>query len=112
MKCPNCNGSLVFDVKNQMMKCLHCDSVFDPKLYSRDIAAVENNYEGVKLYTCQNCGAELLSMDSEAVTYCSYCGSESILESELSGENHPRYIIPFKVSKEQCKSLYYWISTI
>ena len=106
MKCPNCNGSLVFDVKNQMMKCIHCDSVFDPKTYSRDTAAVENSYEGIKLYTCQNCGAELLSMESEAVTYCSYCGSEAVLESELSGDNHPRYIIPFKISKDQCKSLY------
>ena len=106
MKCPNCNGSLVFDVKNQMMKCLHCDSVFDPKLYSRDVSANENVYEGAKLYTCQNCGAELLCLDSEAVTYCSYCGSEAVLESEISGNDHPRYIIPFKISKEQCKSLY------
>ncbi|MBR0343606.1 MAG: hypothetical protein IJH64_15395 [Oscillospiraceae bacterium] len=97
---------MVFDVKNQMMKCIHCDSVFDPKTYSRDTAAVENGYEGIKLYTCQNCGAELLSMESEAVTYCSYCGSEAVLESELSGDNHPRYIIPFKISKDQCKSLY------
>ena len=106
MKCPNCNGTLVFDVKDQLVICLHCGSKYDPTQLKNNNEAVENIYEGEKLYTCQNCGAELLSMDSEAVTYCNYCGSEAILESELSGNNKPRYIIPFKVSKEKCKSIY------
>ncbi len=106
MKCPNCNGTLVFEVKDQIVKCLHCGSTFNPELLNNNNGAIESFYEGGKLYTCQNCGAELLSMDSEAVTYCNYCGSETILESELSGSNRPRYIIPFKISKSQCKSIY------
>ena len=90
MKCPNCNGTLVFDVKDQNLKCLHCDSFFDVDKFTRDFSAEEYAYEGMKLYTCKNCGAELLGMDSEAVTYCSYCGSEAILQSELSNSNKPR----------------------
>jgi len=106
LKCPNCNGTLVFDVKNQIVRCLHCDSVFAPDQLKSSNSADESFYEGGKLYTCQNCGAELLSMDSEAVTYCNYCGSEAILENEMSGINHPRFIIPFKISKDECKSIY------
>ena len=106
MKCSNCNGTLVFDIGNQSLLCTHCGSCFDPKSYYRETAAEENVYEGVKLYTCRNCGAELLSNDAEAVTYCSYCGSEAVLEAELSGSNHPRYIVPFQISKDQCKEIY------
>ncbi len=106
MKCPNCNGTLYFDVKTQKLKCAHCSGVFEVEDYDRNNSAEESIIEDARLYTCKNCGAQLISANDEAVSYCSYCGSEAILESEISGVKRPKYIVPFKISKSQCKSIY------
>ena len=106
MKCPNCNGTLYFDIPSQKLKCRNCESVFKPEEYEGDNSAEEDVIEGGKMYICQNCGAELISANDEAVSYCSYCGSEQILEGELTGVKKPKYIMPFRISKEECKKIY------
>lgn len=106
MKCPNCNGTLFFDVPKGVLKCKHCGSLFEPDEYSRNNFADETEWGDAILYTCRNCGAQLISMDDTAVTYCSYCGSETILSSQMSGDRKPRYLIPFKISKRKCKNIY------
>ncbi len=106
MKCPSCNGTLYFDIKKQKLKCRSCGNLYEVDDYDMNIDAEEDIIEGARMYTCKNCGAQLISADAEAVTYCSYCGSQAILESEMSGVKRPKYIIPFKISKSQCKSIY------
>ncbi len=129
MKCPNCSGELNFDINEQTVRCPYCGSVFNPANMANDVkyagenkeqAAVpqqvveqnniavqednidmNNNYEG-RSYTCSQCGAELLTFDDTAVTFCSYCGSQAMIESRLIKLNNPDYIIPFKKTKEEC----------
>lgn len=106
MKCPSCGGSLYYDIEQKKLQCHHCKSLFDPEKLSTDNTAQEDVFAGSRLYICKQCGAELLTDNDEAVTYCSYCGSEAILQSELSGIHRPRYILPFKISKKRCKEIY------
>ena len=106
MKCPNCNGTLYFNIKEQKLKCRHCSAVFDVDDYCQNNAADEIWFEDARFYTCKNCGAELICDDSEAVVYCNYCGSEQLRESEMQGVNEPKKIIPFKISKDKCKKIY------
>ncbi|MBQ2510128.1 MAG: hypothetical protein II529_04810 [Erysipelotrichaceae bacterium] len=106
MKCPNCSGTLVFDIKNQNLKCRHCSQTFEMYEYQPDASADELVFEDARFYTCKNCGAQLISGDDRAVDYCSYCGSEAILESNMSGIKKPKYIIPFQISKKRCKEIY------
>ena len=106
MKCPNCNGTLHFDIKTQKLKCSSCSGIFEVDEYDRNNSAEESIIEGARLYTCKNCGAQLISANDEAVSYCSYCGSEAVLESEISGVKRPKYIVPFKISKTQCRNIY------
>ena len=106
MKCPNCAGTLYFDIQNQNLKCRSCSASFEVNEYQKDNSARQIEFEGGRLYTCQNCGAELISGDAQAVTYCSYCGSQAIMEGELSGINEPVSIIPFQVTKKECKKIY------
>lgn len=106
MKCPNCNGTLVYDITKDVLKCKHCGSLIDTADYKRDNSADETEWGDAILFTCRNCGAQLISMDDTAVTYCSYCGSETILRSQMSGDRKPRYLIPFKISKRKCKNIY------
>lgn len=54
-----------------------------------------------KIYTCTSCGAELAVNDMEVSTYCAYCGQPTIVYSRVSQEQKPRYILPFKISREQ-----------
>ena len=106
MKCPSCNGVLYYDIKKMNLKCRYCKSVFEINDYNVNNAAEENDFADGKLYTCRNCGAELISANDEAVSYCSYCGSEAILEGQISGIKSPKLIIPFKISKTECKNIY------
>ncbi len=106
MKCPSCAGTLYYDIRLKKLKCRHCSSVFDVGDYDSDNKAIESELADAKLFTCKNCGAELISTNDEAVSYCSYCGSEAVLESRLSDFKKPRYIIPFRIDKNQCKKIY------
>ena len=105
--CVNCGGSMVFDVSLQQMRCEHCDSTLDPTMFDfkdRGIA-VDERYTDMARFTCQNCGAELVSTDDSIVGFCPYCGGQSLVAQ--SGEQHDvERIIPFKVSREQCSELY------
>ncbi len=114
IKCPNCTGELTFSPKDQEVVCQYCGSKFNPKeLKARVKMAGEkkekkeekNQVEG-KSYTCSQCGATLLTFDETAITFCSYCGSQAMIESKMMKINKPDFIIPFSKTKEQCEMAY------
>ena len=53
------------------------------------------------VYTCPNCGAEIVTDATTAATYCFYCHNPVVLSGRLSGEYMPDFVLPFKISKEQ-----------
>ncbi|MBQ9360387.1 MAG: hypothetical protein IJT96_05055 [Lachnospiraceae bacterium] len=105
-KCKSCGGDLVLNIARQELKCPYCDSVFPVSDYedAQEIKG-QDTYE-TTIYTCSQCGAEIATTDSTAVTFCSYCGTEANLQGRLAREKRPKYIIPFKQTKEQCKVIY------
>lgn len=56
--------------------------------------------EGVRVYNCPSCGAELICEETTAATACPYCGNPSIVPGQLSGTLKPDYVLPFKLKKE------------
>ena len=68
-------------------------------------AEQETTYR-VCVYTCPNCGGELLTTDESITGFCPYCGSFSMLTKKLRQETRPSKIIPFKKTKEDCKQAY------
>ena len=109
IKCPNCSAELHFDPKDQKVKCEYCASEFDVKELNAKIAAAkEEEIEQIegKSFSCSQCGATIMVFDDTAVTFCSYCGSQAMLESRMMKQNKPEYIIPFKVTKDQCIANY------
>ena len=108
IKCPNCAAELNFDAKSQEVKCPYCKSVFNPKELNTKVSAAEESndtYSG-KSYMCSQCGATLMTFDETAVTFCSYCGSQAMIESKMMKQNNPDYIIPFKKTKDDCIAAY------
>ncbi len=105
-QCPSCGGGLVFDIPTQQLSCQHCDSKFDPYEINKESDAEAQQYYDVTVFTCPQCGGEIISSDNTAANFCSFCGASTILTSRLSKEKRPSYIIPFKKTKEDCKKQY------
>lgn len=107
IKCPNCTGELNFDPKATKVTCEYCGSTFDPKELnakvkkSKEVETIEG-----KSYTCTQCGATLMTFDETAVTFCSYCGSQAMIEQNMVKQNKPDFIIPFKKDKNDCIEAY------
>ncbi|MBR6402738.1 MAG: hypothetical protein IKS48_05090 [Eubacterium sp.] len=106
LQCPNCGGSVVFDIATQQMKCQSCSSIFNPYDFKYANGAEESTEYDVTVFKCPQCGGEIASTDETAAAFCSYCGSSNVLESRISKEKKPQLIIPFKKTKQQCKELF------
>ena len=102
-KCPNCGGTLVFDVGMQKLVCRYCRSEINVEDYKVDNSV---QADAMSVYTCSDCGARLISPDQSAVAFCSYCGSQKILEERMQEKLDPQKIIPFKVPKSTCINNY------
>lgn len=105
-ECPNCGSNLKFDIAAQQMLCSHCSTTLNPYSIQRDHDTGEDGAYDVTVFTCSQCGAELLSEDTTAATFCSFCGSTAILNSRIGKGHRPVHIIPFSKTKEDCRASY------
>ncbi|MGN1403826.1 MAG: hypothetical protein ACI4XB_05845 [Ruminococcus sp.] len=120
-KCPNCGAELTFDPAHQNFSCEYCNSTYteaemqalyqqmeqqakadadpgaDTLENERDEKAFE---EGTRLYTCQNCGAQIIAEAETSATFCYYCHAPVVLAGRLSGEYCPAYVLPFALTRE------------
>ena len=110
-KCPNCDGELVFHPAAQKYKCEYCASAFSQQELAQMKPAAEEEErvpesqemrgeEGV-MYHCPSCGAEIVTDQTTAATFCYYCHNPVVLSGRVSGEFLPHKIIPFSIDKEQ-----------
>lgn len=105
-KCPNCDGPLLFDPESQSFHCEYCLSVFkdtDIKEKTEPSLVEELAKETFNLYACPSCGAEVVTEETTAATYCYYCHNPVVLKDRVSGEFLPNAILPFKVSEKEAK---------
>ena len=118
-KCPNCDGAIEFDSSLQKMKCPYCDSEFEMetlKAYdeelnnqpqenmSWDTAAggqwQEGETEGLRVYTCNSCGGEIVADETTGASECPFCGNPVVMTGQFAGSLKPDLVIPFKVDKK------------
>lgn len=105
-QCPGCGGELRFDIGAQALGCKNCGQFYDPYDITKTQDAEESEELDVTVYKCPGCGGEILSKDTTAANFCSFCGASTILQSRLTRMKRPKYIIPFKKTKEECKNEY------
>ena len=115
--CKNCGHALVFDPEVQKMVCSACGSTFLPeevesesKQYREDLKAesAEEIYGGQKgefmdcyVYTCSECGGEIIINGTEASTTCVYCGNPNVVFSRIAKQKCPEFVMPFSVTKDE-----------
>lgn len=113
--CLGCGSNLRFDIATQRLKCDSCENSYDVREYDeikyKEDTSMETPedkafYDSVVL-SCPHCGGEVITNDENTVaSYCSYCGASVVLERRMQGVKKPQKIIPFAVSKEQCRKNY------
>ena len=119
--CPNCGANINFDPGKQLLHCDYCDTDISPDAVIQKDDAVESTYTeteadetsetgyreySTQIFTCKECGGEILTFDNTVATFCSYCGASTVLASRVGKERAPEYIIPFKITKDQSEELY------
>lgn len=110
VQCPTCGAGVRFDIASQKMHCDYCGNSFEPSSVpdnsSRDDAKGAEVFDTF-VYSCPSCGGELLTTDkTDAIGFCPYCGGASMLFDKMREQWRPDYIIPFQITKEQCKEFY------
>ena len=119
LECPCCGGTLHFDSKSQEIVCPYCDSHFSVdslKQYSDDLASDKEEdvswdestvqsyssqeMKGMKVYSCESCGGEIIVDETTSSTCCPYCGNNVLVSKQLSGDLKPNRVIPFKNGKD------------
>lgn len=111
-KCPNCAAVLKFNPTTQNWKCEFCKGEFTleqiktseekygKKLEQEDIIT-EKDKQGMKIYKCNNCGANIIMSKNTSATSCIYCKNTAIIKDNLVDEFSPSMVIPFKKTKEE-----------
>jgi len=62
------------------------------------------------VYTCPSCGAEIVTDDTTAATFCYYCHNPVVLSGRLSGKYLPDYVLPFAMDKKEAEKRFLdWI---
>ncbi len=105
-KCVNCGGELRFDIKSQMLLCASCGAMDDPKEMGREEGLAQEAESEFTFFVCPQCGGSVYSTDNSINGFCSYCGSNVMLQSRVQKMLKPRSLAPFRITKETCKMRY------
>lgn len=72
-------------------------------------AGTEEHVSGSKktvtpiMYTCPSCGAQIVTDETTAASFCYYCHNPIVLEEKLRGEFKPDYVVPFQIDKKRLR---------
>lgn len=119
-KCDGCAGSLTFDAAIGALVCHQCGRVYDAKSFEQTgsfaLKFREKEYEegedvsaedaDKQEFVCDSCGAQIVTDKSTTATFCSFCGSPTLISRRLTRQFKPDMILPFKVTKDRAMELY------
>ena len=65
--CKNCGGNVIYDIASGQLACTYCHTLFDPYAYEEKTtdAEIQKDFEAT-IFTCPQCGGEILSTDDTA----------------------------------------------
>ncbi len=122
-KCPCCDGAIQFDSSVQKMKCPYCDTEFEMETlrsYDEELKNQpqedmhwetepgstwqEGEVDGLRIYTCNSCGGEIVAEETTGATRCPFCDNPVIMTGQFAGNLKPDLVIPFQVDKKAAEA--------
>lgn len=109
-KCPSCGAGIHYKPALKKFKCDFCLSEYAEAeiddLYKKKEQehAHEHESEQLQSYTCNSCGAQVVTDETTTATFCYYCHNPVILSNRLEGDFRPKKMIPFSIDKEKAKA--------
>ena len=124
-KCPTCGANIFYEPELQSMMCRDCGNVYSPDTMElrgslgiskeHDYMGDDDMSEEDKMrheIVCNSCGATLIADENTMSTMCPFCGSPALITRRMTREFKPDYIIPFKIDKDQAKTIAKnWLNT-
>jgi len=107
-KCKSCGSDMSYDIKKGLLKCRRCGvekSVPEAEA-ERPLDETTSASEQAGEFHCPSCGAPLKSDGNTASLSCAFCGTPAILTPRVTGQNAPRYLIPFRFDKAEATERY------
>ena len=109
--CKSCGGAVKFDIEEQQLKCTSCGNLYSPyenDLFVKQEVSPEGNNDTYETtaFICPQCGGELCSQDHDLSGNCAFCGTPVVFESKQVQHRRPDLIIPFGVTKDECREIY------
>lgn len=113
-ECKVCRAELEWNPDTNSLKCKYCDSEFQASDFedntsTQEVAGEEitsgytsaSTEDGMVIYKCEECGAELVASTTTMATECAYCGRAISITSRASGQFRPEKTIPFAINKDK-----------
>ena len=120
LTCPACNAVLNTEGISGEATCPGCGAEFEMealRAYAAQMAEKrEDNMtwdtsageqwqagetDSLRVYSCNQCGGEIVADETTGATHCPYCGNPVVLAGHFAGVMKPDLVIPFKVDKKQ-----------
>ena len=117
--CPACSAEVFFQPGEKEATCPSCGAEFEVEallaLAARQAekkqdamtwdtqagsAWDEGETDGLRVYSCKQCGGEIVADETTGATHCPYCGNPVVLTGHFTGLLKPDLVIPFKVDKK------------
>lgn len=116
-KCPGCGATLKWNATTESWICEYCghEATLEEIKKGQELEKTSNvgtaqSYGTVKsvdelgrekvIYSCPNCGAELMAEENTTATKCVYCKSTTVIKDKMQGEFLPDEVIPFSKTKQ------------
>ena len=117
--CPACKAELDCDTGEKEAACPNCGAEFEvealldyaakkeekkPDNMTWDTQAggqwQQGETDGLRVYSCKQCGGEIVADETTGATHCPYCGNPVVLSGHFAGSLKPDLVIPFQVDKK------------
>ena len=117
--CPACNAEVYFQPGDKEAACPSCGAEFEVEALLAYAAQKEEKKtdnmtwdtqtgsrwqqgetDGLRVYSCKQCGGEIVADETTGATHCPYCGNPVVLTGHFAGSLKPDLVIPFQVDKK------------
>ena len=115
-ECKNCGAELKWSPTAGALECEYCGEQYQPSDFedattnadNADVSqhivdktyATTSTTEDEIIYKCDECGAEIVALQTTMATECPYCGRPISLTHAHKGNFRPELVLPFKITKE------------